>query len=57
MDAGFRSQAAPAFLHESNMASNTTTATNRYGALAAEIYDIDKPFFTLPYTRFHLERF
>jgi len=39
------------------MASNTTTATNRYGALAAEIYDIDKPFFTLPDTRFHLERF
>lgn len=57
MDAGCRERAAPAFLHESKMASNTTTATNRYGALAAEIYDIDKPFFTLPDTRFHLERF
>ena len=39
------------------MPSNTTTATNRYGALAAEIYDIDKPFGALPDTRFHLERF
>lgn len=39
------------------MSSNTTIATNRYGALAAEIYDIDKPFGALPDTRFHLERF
>ena len=39
------------------MPSNQTTATNRYGALAAEIYDIDKPFGALPDTRFHLERF
>ncbi|MGH6965776.1 MAG: class I SAM-dependent DNA methyltransferase [Phenylobacterium sp.] len=39
------------------MVSNTTTATNRYGALAAEIYDIDKPLGFLPDTRFHLERF
>ena len=39
------------------MPSNTTTATNRYGALAAEIYDIDKPFGALPDTKFHLEQF
>jgi SAM-dependent methyltransferase len=39
------------------MPSNTMTATNRYGGLAAEIYDIDKPFGALPDTRFHLERF
>lgn len=39
------------------MLSNSTTATNRYGELAAEIYDIDKPFGALPDTRFHLERF
>ncbi len=39
------------------MLSNVTTATNRYGELAAEIYDIDKPFGALPDTRFHLERF
>lgn len=39
------------------MLSNATTATNRYGELAAEIYDIDKPFGALPDTRFHLERF
>lgn len=39
------------------MLSNSTTATNRYGALAAEIYDIDKPFGALSDTRFHLERF
>jgi len=31
--------------------------TNRYGSIAAEIYDIDKPYFALPDTRFHLERF
>lgn len=39
------------------MLSNSTTETNRYGELAAEIYDIDKPFGALPDTRFHLERF
>jgi SAM-dependent methyltransferase len=40
------------------MTINTTnTPANRYGALAAEIYDIDKPFFALPDTKFHLERF
>ena len=39
------------------MLSHSTTATNRYGALAAEIYDIDKPFGALPDTRFHLQRF
>jgi len=33
------------------------TPTNRYGSIAAEIYDIDKPFGALPDTRFHLERF
>ncbi|PZQ60919.1 MAG: class I SAM-dependent methyltransferase [Phenylobacterium zucineum] len=31
--------------------------TNRYGSIAAEIYDLDKPYFALPDTRFHLERF
>ncbi len=36
------------------MPSNTTT--NRYGSIAAEIYDIDKPFGALPDTAFHLER-
>ncbi|MBL8553234.1 MAG: class I SAM-dependent methyltransferase [Phenylobacterium sp.] len=35
----------------------TDTVTNRYGAIAAEIYDIDKPCFALPDTAFHLERF
>ena len=30
---------------------------NRYGSIAAEIYDLDKPDFALPDTRFHLERF
>lgn len=39
------------------MISNTTLTTNRYGALAAEVYDIDKPLGRLPDTRFHLERF
>ena len=34
-----------------------TTVLNRYGSIAAEIYDIDKPDFALPDTRFHLERF
>ncbi|MBL8774046.1 MAG: class I SAM-dependent methyltransferase [Phenylobacterium sp.] len=35
----------------------TDPVTNRYGAIAAEIYDIDKPYFALPDTAFHLERF
>lgn len=35
----------------------TNTVVNRYGAIAAEIYDIDKPDFALPDTAFHLERF
>ena len=26
------------------MSSNHSTATNRYGSLCAEVYDIDKPF-------------
>lgn len=30
---------------------------NRYGAIAAEIYDLDKPDFALPDTAFHLARF
>ena len=38
------------------MPSNSNTRVNRYGALAAEVYDIDKPYFFLPDTRFHLER-
>ena len=33
------------------------TAVNRYGSIAAEIYDIDKPFGALPDTAFHLQRF
>jgi SAM-dependent methyltransferase len=57
MDAGFCPQGGPAFLREITMPSNTTTATNRYGALAAEIYDIDKPLGAMPDTGFHLERF
>jgi SAM-dependent methyltransferase len=36
---------------------DTNTTINRYGSIAAEIYDIDKPFGALPDTRFHLERF
>jgi len=32
-------------------------AMNRYGSIAAEIYDISKPFGALPDTAFHLERF
>ena len=35
----------------------STDAINRYGAIAAEIYDIDKPFFARPDTAFHLARF
>jgi SAM-dependent methyltransferase len=57
MDAGLRPRGHRAFPREIDMSSNTTTATNRYGALAAEIYDIDKPFGALPDTKFHLERF
>ena len=33
------------------------TTTNRYGSIAAEIYDLDKPLGALPDTAFHLERF
>lgn len=33
------------------------TVLNRYGSIAAEIYDLDKPYFALPDTAFHLERF
>lgn len=33
------------------------TVANRYGPISAEIYDIDKPYFALPDTAFHLERF
>jgi SAM-dependent methyltransferase len=39
------------------MTSNATRGTNRYGSIAAEIYDIDKPYFALPDTAFHLARF
>ncbi|MFI4935566.1 MAG: class I SAM-dependent DNA methyltransferase [Caulobacterales bacterium] len=35
----------------------SNTPTNRYGSIAAEIYDIDKPYGALPDTAFHLERF
>ncbi|HEV2362623.1 MAG TPA: class I SAM-dependent methyltransferase [Caulobacteraceae bacterium] len=34
----------------------STTPVNRYGSIAAEIYDIDKPFGALDDTAFHLER-
>lgn len=33
------------------------TTTNRYGSIAAEIYDIDKPYFALADMAFYLERF
>lgn len=36
--------------------NDTTALVNRYGALAAEIYDIDKPLGRLPDTAFHLRR-
>ena len=36
------------------MSSTSNTTTNRYGSIAAEIYDIDKPFGALPDTAFHL---
>jgi SAM-dependent methyltransferase len=38
------------------MPSNSNTRVNRYGAIAAEIYDIDKPIGSMPDTAFHLER-
>ena len=38
------------------MSSNSNTRLNRYGAIAAEIYDIDKPIGALPDTAFYLER-
>ncbi|MEP6967334.1 MAG: class I SAM-dependent methyltransferase, partial [Pseudomonadota bacterium] len=34
----------------------TKTPANRYGSIAAEIYDLDKPIGALPDTAFHLER-
>lgn len=36
--------------------SPSNTPANRYGSIAAEIYDIDKPYFALPDTAFHLAR-
>lgn len=36
------------------MSSTGNTVVNRYGSIAAEIYDIDKPFGALPDTAFHL---
>jgi SAM-dependent methyltransferase len=35
--------------------SPTNTPANRYGSIAAEIYDLDKAYFALPDTAFHLE--
>ena len=37
--------------------SETNSPANRYGSIAAEIYDLDKPFGALPDTRFYLDRF
>lgn len=37
------------------MPSNSNTTANRYGSIAAEIYDIDKPVGALPDTAFHLQ--
>ncbi len=34
----------------------SNTPANRYGSIAAEIYDIDKPLGAVPDTAFHLER-
>lgn len=42
--------------HETFMSSIGNTTPNRYGSIAAEIYDIDKPFGALPDTAFHLQR-
>ncbi|MEZ6001900.1 class I SAM-dependent methyltransferase [Hyphomonas sp.] len=36
--------------------STSNSPTNRYGSLASEIYDIDKPLGKLPDTAFYLER-
>ncbi len=33
-----------------------THAFNRYGSIASEIYDLDKPFHKLPDTAFYLSR-
>lgn len=38
------------------MPLNSNTRVNRYGGIAAEIYDIDKPIGSMPDTAFHLER-
>lgn len=38
------------------MPSNSNTRVNRYGAIAAEIYDIDKPIGSMPDTAFYLDR-
>lgn len=38
------------------LANTTNSPVNRYGSIAAEIYDIDKPFGALPDTAFHLKR-
>jgi len=38
------------------MPTNSFMRANRYGALCAEVYDIDKPFGALPDTAFHLAR-
>lgn len=38
------------------MALPSNTTINRYGAIAAEIYDLDKPPGALPDTAFHLQR-
>lgn len=37
--------------------SETNSPANRYGSIAAEIYDIDKPYNSLPDTAFYLKRF
>lgn len=39
------------------MPFSDNSPSNRYGSLAAEIYDLDKPFGALPDTAFHLARF
>jgi SAM-dependent methyltransferase len=38
------------------MHPDTNTKTNRYGSIAAEIYDLDKPIGAQPDIAFHLER-
>ena len=38
------------------MPSQSNTTLNRYGSIAAEVYDIDKPLGALPDTAFHLPR-